>query len=81
MAANATVCVSPSENLVTAHLELLGRDAMRNVMRNEHSVANRSRPDSSRPDALMTGVSRCRQNTDATYKVRRIPAANNAQTS
>lgn len=73
MAAKATVCVSPSENLVTAHLKPLGREAMRNVIRNEHSVASSKRADNSRPDALITGVSRWRQNTEATNSVSRIP--------
>lgn len=79
MAAKATVCVSPSENLVTAHLRPLGREAMRNVMRNEHSVARSRSADNSRPEALITGVSRWRQNTEATNSVSRMPGKSRKQ--
>lgn len=56
MAAKATVCVRPKENRVTAHLTPLGLEAIRNVMAKEQSVASRRMPESSRPDALITGV-------------------------
>lgn len=58
MAAKATVCVRPRENRVTAHLTLLGREAIKKVMAKEHIVASSRMAESSRPDALITGVCR-----------------------
>lgn len=73
MAAKAKVCVRPKVKRVTAHFTLLGREAMRKVMAKEHKVARRRMADSSRPEALMTGVCRWNQKTDATARVSRIP--------
>lgn len=73
IAAKATVCVRPSENRVTPHLNPVGREAIRKVMANEQSVAKRRMADSSRPEALITGVCRWRQKMKATAKVNKIP--------
>ena len=58
MAAKDSVCVSPSEKRVRAHFFGVGREAIRKVMENENKVASSKMADSSRPDALMTGVCR-----------------------
>lgn len=73
MAAKESVCVSPMEKRVSAHVSDVGREAIRNVMPNESRIASSRIADNSRPDALMTGVCRCRQKMAPTPKVTAIP--------
>ena len=74
MAANEMVCVSPREKRAMAHVDTVGLAMMRNVLQKDSIMANQRTADNSRPDALMTGVSRCLQNTTATARVSRMPA-------
>ena len=73
MAANESVWVRPSEKRVRAQILYEGREASTKVMANENSVAISKMVDSSRPEALITGVCRCRQKTNATSSDNKIP--------
>ena len=58
MAANESVWVNPSEKRVRAQILYEGCEASTKVMANENSVAINKMAESSRPEALMTGVCR-----------------------
>ena len=74
MAAKESVWVSPSEKRVRAQILYEGRKASTKVMANENNVAISKMADSSRPEALMTGVCRWRQKTNATNNDNKIPS-------
>lgn len=74
MAAKESVGVRPSEKRLAAHVASVGLERMTNVLANERKMATSRTADSSRPAALITGVCRCRQKTQATASVSKMPA-------